>query len=62
MTTSKDNLVLLTPKEAAALLRISKSWLAKARMRQDGPPFIKVSRSVRYEHSDVVAWLRRNQR
>ena len=33
--------VLLTPKEAARLLKVSLSWLAKARMRGDGPPYIK---------------------
>ena len=30
---------LLTPKEAANLLRLSTSWLAKARMRGDGPAY-----------------------
>jgi hypothetical protein len=29
--------VLYTPKEAARILRVSVSWLAKARMRGDGP-------------------------
>jgi hypothetical protein len=29
-------LVLLTPKEAARLLKLSTSWLAKSRMRGDG--------------------------
>ena len=28
---------LLTPPEAARFLRVSTSWLAKARMRGDGP-------------------------
>jgi hypothetical protein len=39
---------LLTAKEAAHFLRASLSWLAKARMRGDGPAYIKVGRSVRY--------------
>jgi Helix-turn-helix domain len=39
---------LLTPKEAAELLKVSVSWLAKARIRGDGPPFIKIGRSIRY--------------
>ena len=30
-------IVLLRPKEAAKLLKVSLSWLAKARMRGDGP-------------------------
>jgi hypothetical protein len=40
---------LLTTKEVADLLRVSTSWLAKARMRGDGPPFVVVGRrSIRY--------------
>jgi hypothetical protein len=35
---------LLTPKEAANSLRLSTSWLAKARMRGDGPPYTKLGR------------------
>ena len=35
---SAPTIVLLTPKEAAKLLKVSLSWLAKARMRGDGPP------------------------
>ena len=31
-------IVVLTAKEAAKLLKVSLSWLAKARMRGDGPP------------------------
>jgi hypothetical protein len=33
---------LLTPRETAKRLQVSLSWLAKARMRGDGPPFIKI--------------------
>jgi putative ABC transport system substrate-binding protein len=32
---------LLVPSEAAAFLKLSLSWLAKARKRGDGPPYIK---------------------
>jgi hypothetical protein len=39
---------LLTANETAKALKVSASWLAKSRMRGDGPPFIKVGRSVRY--------------
>ena len=47
--TDSDFERLLTPKEAAQFLRVSESWLAKARMRGDGPPFMLFGRSVRYE-------------
>jgi predicted DNA-binding transcriptional regulator AlpA len=53
---------LLTPKETADLLRVSESWLAKRRMRGDGPPFIKKGRSVGYLPSGVVRWLKSRQR
>ena len=36
------DLEFLTPKETAAFLRMSESWLAKARMHKDGPPFIEI--------------------
>ncbi len=39
---------LQTPKEAAKLLKVSVSWMAKARMRGDGPPYMKVGRCIRY--------------
>jgi hypothetical protein len=39
---------LLTPKEYARAAKFSLSWLAKARRRGDGPPFLRFGRSVRY--------------
>jgi predicted DNA-binding transcriptional regulator AlpA len=48
----------VTPKEAAELLKISVSWLAKARMRGDGPPFIKVGRSIRYSELALLQWMK----
>jgi hypothetical protein len=39
---------MLTPKEYAKAAKVSLSWLAKARKRGDGPPFIRFGRSVRY--------------
>jgi excisionase family DNA binding protein len=53
---------LLTPKEAAHFLRVSLSWLAKARMRGDGPPFIKVGRSIRYSEAALMQWMKSQQR
>ena len=53
---------LLTPKEAAVLLKVSESWLAKARMRGDGPPFIKVGRSIRYSEATLLQWMKSRQR
>jgi hypothetical protein len=39
---------MLTPKEFAKTQKVSLSWLAKARKRGDGPPFVRFGRSVRY--------------
>jgi predicted DNA-binding transcriptional regulator AlpA len=53
---------LLTPKEAAELLKVSLSWLAKARMRGDGPPFICVGRAIRYDQVALIQWMKSRQR
>jgi predicted DNA-binding transcriptional regulator AlpA len=53
---------VLTPKEAAKLIRFSLSWLAKARMRGDGPPYIKLGRSIRYTEAALLQWMKSRQR
>jgi predicted DNA-binding transcriptional regulator AlpA len=53
---------MLTAKDTANFLRLSASWLAKARMRGDGPPYVKIGRSVRYSEGALVRWLKSNQR
>jgi predicted DNA-binding transcriptional regulator AlpA len=49
---------LFTPNEAADFLRVSESWLAKARMRGDGPPYVKIGRSIRYPESALLQWMK----
>jgi predicted DNA-binding transcriptional regulator AlpA len=44
---------LFVPAEAAKLLSLSLSWLAKARLRGDGPRYVKIGRAVRYGESCV---------
>jgi len=57
------SIVLLTAKEAARLLKVSLSWLAKARMRGDGPPYIQISpRSIRYAETALIQWMKGRQR
>jgi hypothetical protein len=56
------SIVLLTPKEAAKLLKVSLSWLAKARMRGDGPPYIQLGRSIRYALAALIQWMKGRQR
>jgi Helix-turn-helix domain len=53
---------LRTPKEAAEFLRVSTSFLAKARMRGDGPPYIRVGRSIRYSETALLQWMKSRQR
>ena len=54
--------VVLTPKEAAQRLRLSSSWLAKARMRGDGPPYIPIGRAIRYTEAALIQWMKSRQR
>jgi hypothetical protein len=53
---------LFTPKEAAGRLRVSLSWLAKARMLGSGPPFVKFGRSVRYPERALAQWTKAHLR
>ena len=53
---------LLKPKEAAAVLRLSVSWLAKARMHGNGPDYIKPGRAVRYQESALLHWVKSRAR
>jgi predicted DNA-binding transcriptional regulator AlpA len=56
------SILLLTAKEAARLLKVSLSWLAKARMRGDGPPYIRIGRSIRYAEAALIQWMKGRQR
>jgi hypothetical protein len=56
------DLELLTPKETAKFLRVSESWLAKARMRKDGPSFIQIGRNIRYGKAALLRWLKSHER
>ena len=49
---------LLTTPEVAERLRVSTSFLAKARVSGLGPRFIKVGRACRYRSSDIEAYER----
>jgi predicted DNA-binding transcriptional regulator AlpA len=53
---------LLTANEVAKLLKVSTSWLAKARMTGEGPPYIRVGRSIRYSEAARQQWLKSRQR
>jgi predicted DNA-binding transcriptional regulator AlpA len=54
--------VLLEPKDTAAFLKVSVSWLAKARATNDGPPFMRIGRCVRYSKAALLRWLKSRER
>jgi hypothetical protein len=48
---------LLDTAAAAKRLKVSQSFLAKARMQGVGPRYRKLGRAVRYVHADLDHWL-----
>jgi hypothetical protein len=54
---------LLTPNEAATLLRISPKTLEKWRADDEGPPWVTVGkRHIRYDPADLAIWLKTGRR
>jgi len=53
---------LRSPDETAERLDVSLSWLAKARMRGDGPRFVKIGRAVRYGDGAIGDYIRARTR
>jgi hypothetical protein len=53
---------LLDTKEAADFLRVSISFLMKARLRGDGPRYRKLGRCVRYSAADLEVYLKQSGR
>jgi excisionase family DNA binding protein len=52
---------LLDTDEASRLLDVAPSTLAEWRHSGRGPAFIRVGKRVRYEVTDLRAWLERNR-
>jgi excisionase family DNA binding protein len=59
---SGSNDPLMHPKEAAKLLNVSDSWLAKSRLTGTGPRFVKIGRAVRYPESAVREFIKARMR
>ena len=53
---------LLHPRDAAQLLSVSTSWLAKARLSGNGPRFVKIGRAVRYLESSLKEYIKARMR
>ncbi len=52
---------LLTPEEAADILRVKPSWLYHhtRRRAQDRIPFVKIGHYVRFREGDLLAYIER---
>ncbi len=55
---------LLTPEEAAEILRVRLSWLYQhtRRRTQDRIPFVKIGRYLRFREQDLVAYIEGRRR
>jgi hypothetical protein len=60
--TASSTPLILTPQQAAAQLNLSSSWLAKARLKGDGPAYIKMGGAVRYSATVLHEWMKSKQR
>ena len=47
----------MTSPEVAELLRVSTATLARWRAAEQGPPFVQVEGSIRYQREAVQRWL-----
>jgi predicted DNA-binding transcriptional regulator AlpA len=49
--------------EAAHYIGMSESWLRQSRMRgnPDAPPYLKISKAVRYLRTDLDDWLEKRR-
>ena len=56
MNNNNKHDLLLTSKEAANELKVSESFLAKARMRGTAPAFIQPGRAARHRRSALAAY------
>jgi hypothetical protein len=48
---------LLDQDEGASSLRKSRAWMERARWARNGPPFIKIGKSVYYRAGDLAAFI-----
>lgn len=62
LTGQDNNHRLFSVTEAADYLGLSKSFLDKARISGDGPPFLKLGSRVLYQSGTLQSWLLFRQR
>ena len=52
-----NGIVLISPKEAAKRLGLSISTLLRMRERGDGPPFVRLGRSIPHGVHELDRWM-----
>jgi hypothetical protein len=52
----------LSTLEAARLTGLSTAWLERARWFGNGPPYVKLERTVKYPLDELHGWLRARMR
>jgi hypothetical protein len=57
MSESLSHLELIDNNKAAGLLDVKPATLEQWRYRKKGPPFLRIGRSIRYNLSDLHAWV-----
>lgn len=68
LTEKEKNREILTEKEAAIYIGMSRSFLCQDRMngyrvgRTPGPTFMKLGHSIRYRKSDLDDWLNQHRK
>jgi predicted DNA-binding transcriptional regulator AlpA len=60
MSTNSDQKLLVSPNQLAEYTGIPVQTLANWRWREQGPPWLKLGRHVRYRLADVEKWLDAN--
>jgi len=53
---------LLTTKAAADMIAVPEGTMRYWRNVQQGPPWIKLEGSIRYDEEDILEYIRRNRR
>jgi len=48
---------LLTPKEVGGILGVSEDKLRRLRAKKEGPPYLKIGGSVRYDKAKLQKWI-----
>jgi predicted DNA-binding transcriptional regulator AlpA len=51
---------LLGEMRASQLLGLSSRTLQSWRARNEGPPFVRAGRAIRYRRRDLIAWIEAN--